>query len=58
MYYKILINNEDLSKEWTEKLRILMTKNAQCKINIQTVKTKLLTTALNITRKNKWLFIK
>ena len=57
MYYKILINNEDLSKEWTEKLRILMTKNAQCKINIQTVKTKLLTTALNITRKNKWLFL-
>ena len=41
-----------------EKLRILMTKNAQCKINIQTVKTKLTTTALNITRKNKWLFIK
>lgn len=58
MYYNVLINNEDLSKEWTEKLRILMTKNAQCKINIQTVKTKLLTTALNITRKNKWLFIK
>ena len=57
MYYKILINNEDLSKEWIEKLRILMTKNAQCKINIQTVKTKLLTTALNITRKNKWLFL-
>ena len=57
IYYEVLINNEDLSKEWIEKLRILMTKNAQCQINIQTVKTKLTTTALNITKNNKWLFI-
>lgn len=57
IYYEVLINNENLSKEWIEKLRILMTKNAQCQINIQTVKTKLTTTALNITKNNKWLFI-